>query len=86
MRILVFSTALIALSISATFADSMACGQYIIQGGETEPAMKDEVKEKCGEPTAEDGNNWIYEREGENTKILHFGANGGLESVSERVE
>jgi len=86
MKYLVFSTLLIALPTSSTFADSMACGQYMIQDGETEPVMKDEVQEKCGEPTATDGNNWIYERDGENAKILHFGANGGLESISERTE
>ena len=84
---LILSLALLAMvHVSTAVADTMACGQHMIQSGETEPLEKQEVAQKCGEPTTKDGNDWVYERDGENTKILHFNDNGGLESISERVD
>ena len=81
-----FSTCLLMTLLGGTvLADTMTCGQYMIQSGETNPVTKDEVEQQCGQPTAKEGNDWIYQRAGENTKILHFNDNGGLESISERV-
>jgi hypothetical protein len=70
---------------STALAESISCGQFMIEDDQTDPVTKNEVLKKCGEPTVERGNDWVYERYGQNTKILHFNDNGGLESISERV-
>ena len=43
-------------------AGSMRCGQHTISdGGRTGPGTY-EVLKRCGEPTARQGNTWVYEK------------------------
>ncbi len=85
MRTIFFPFMLLMASTSTVLADSISCGQSMIQGGLTDPVTKDEVLQKCGEPSAKEGNDWIYERDGGATAVLHLNDNGDLESISERV-
>jgi hypothetical protein len=73
---------LLLFSLSA-LAGTMECGEQIIQDGQLEGPFESGVLAACGEPTARDGNNWIYEREGQTTKVLHFNDSGQLEEISE---
>jgi len=73
---------LLFFSLTA-LAGSMECGGQIIEDGQLEGPFESDVLAACGEPTARDGNNWIYEREGQPNKVLHFNDSGQLEEISE---
>jgi hypothetical protein len=68
---------------SMALAESIQCGDETIEDGELEGPFESDVLAACGEPTARDGNNWIYERPGEATKVLHFNDSGELEEITE---
>lgn len=44
--------------IPSTFADTLRCGTALVAIGDSEP----ELLQKCGPPTAQDGNRWFYDR------------------------
>lgn len=74
---------LLLLSLTA-LAGSMECGGQIIEDGQLQGPFKSDVLAACGEPTARDGNNWIYKREGQFTNVLHFNDSGQLEEISQQ--
>lgn len=43
---------------SPLLADTMTCGQALVETGDTEY----QVEQKCGKPTAKEMNRWIYDR------------------------
>ena len=61
-------------------ANSMRCGTHIITSGLSDSPGKYEVLKRCGEPTAGDGDTWIYERSSSITKVVRF-SNGQLLSI-----
>lgn len=72
---IVATSLFMALSAPDVFATSMRCGGKLVEIGDNEY----QVLNKCGRPTYEHGNRWIYDRgPGRFLKILVFGANGKL--------
>ena len=63
-------------------AGDMECGTHLITDDEINGQSKSEVREKCGDPNEEYGNNWHYKKEEGLTYILHFNDDGQLESIS----
>jgi outer membrane biogenesis lipoprotein LolB len=60
------------------------CGETIIDDEQLVPATAAEVLAACGEPTSKAGGQWVYDQQGQFTKILEFDADGNLQSISER--
>ena len=71
----------LAFGAESASATSMRCGVHVIQDGGRHGPMQYEVLKKCGEPTVRHGDTWIYERRGQPTLILRFGANGILSTI-----
>lgn len=82
--IAVFAGMLLAGSAQA---GSMTCGDTIISGGQLDGQFKQQILEQCGEPTSQDGVNWIYDRSdvGQGIYILHFSDSDQLDSVEEQM-
>ena len=68
-------------------AGSMSCGGALISDDQPDGQSTHRILAKCGEPTARDGNDWLYDRAdlGEGTYILHFNDSGRLESIEEQI-
>ena len=69
-----------APAFASALAEDMACGEYFISGDQIEPMVREEVLEKCGEPTSKTGDHWYYEEQG---KVLIFNADGSLETIQD---
>ena len=68
------------LASTATLGGNFYCGQYIIKRG----ASKAEVAEKCGTPTSQSSDQWIYNRGRTKFAItLHFRADGTVNRIEE---
>ncbi len=63
-------------------AGEMECGTHIISDGEISGQTKHEIRQKCGKPHEESGNDWYYKKEEGLTHKLHFNDSGQLESIS----
>ena len=74
---LVIST---VITESAMAIGSMRCGTHIITSGMSDSPGKYEVLKRCGEPTARDGDTWVYKRSSSITKVVRF-SNGQLLSI-----
>jgi hypothetical protein len=62
----------------------MRCGTYLIHaGGGPDSSWMYEVLKKCGEPSAKNGNNWIYVQ-GSMHRILTFNFEGRLQRIESR--
>ncbi len=68
----------------ALSAGNMRCGGQIIEDGQTVGPYKAEIRELCGPPTYDSGDQWIYVQEGKANKVLDFDAQGQLNSISEQ--
>ena len=66
-------------------AGSMECGEEIIEDGGTSGPMLAEVIEKCGNPSSQDGDSYIYEKE-DATYVLVFDDSGNLDSITVNVD
>ncbi len=72
-------TGLILVS-TAALGGNFYCGQHIIKRG----ASKAEVAEKCGTPTSQTSDQWIYNRGTTKFAItLHFRADGTVNRIEE---
>ena len=81
--ILVAALAAIAPFVATdVFAASMRCGGHIISAGQRHGMGKYEVLKRCGQPTERYGNTWIYEKQGQQRRVLRFGADGMLSDIS----
>lgn len=70
------------LALEPVFANgSMRCGTHIISPGGRHGPGKYEVLKKCGEPTARQGDTWVYERPGDVKRVLRFDASGNLTRI-----
>jgi hypothetical protein len=64
-------------------ANEMRCGEHYISGDQVEPIVREQVLEKCGEPTSKTGDHWYYEKQG---KILVFNSGGSLITIRDAGE
>lgn len=74
----VFGFLFLAGPVSAGY---MSCGTHIIQDGQRKGPGKYEVSKKCGRPTEQFGNTWVYDFPGQTKKILRFNDSGQLMSI-----
>ena len=63
-------------SVQVAAAGSMRCGTHIISSGQGNSPGMYEVLKRCGEPTARQGNTWIYERSSSVSRQVRFDSNG----------
>lgn len=67
--------------VEPVLANSMRCGTHIITAGmRASPGMY-EVLKRCGEPKAQYGNTWVYERSSSVTHVVTFSSNGQIRSI-----
>lgn len=66
-------------------AANMQCAGGVIQDGLRTPITAPEVRSKCGDPTHEKGNTWMYEK-GNLIFTLHFDTNGNLQTLQGRMK
>jgi hypothetical protein len=80
------STAL--LMAGSAQAGSMTCGDAIITDDQPDGQFTSQILAQCGEPTARNGNDWLYDRAdvGQGTYVLHFNDAGQLESIEQQIE
>lgn len=83
MRSVFFGSMLMLYGIPTGMADSMNCGNNIIEGDQLNGMSMGEVENLCGKPDAQYGSDWTYKKD-QSTYILHFNGNGQLESLSEQ--
>ena len=62
-------------------AGYMRCGVHTISDGQRKGMGKYEVSKKCGQPTEQFGNTWVYDFPGQSKKILRFNDSGQLSSI-----
>jgi len=74
----VFGLLLLAGPVSAGY---LRCGTHIIQDGQRKGPGKYEISKKCGRPTEQYGNTWVYDLPGQTKKILRFNDSGQLTSI-----
>ena len=72
----------LAFGAESAVATTMMCGETIIDGEQLVPATAAQVLAACGEPTSKTEGEWVYERQGQFTKILEFDSDGNLQSIS----
>ena len=57
-------------------AGTMRCGTHIISSGQGNSPGQYEVLKRCGEPTARQGDTWIYEKSSSVSTKIRFDRNG----------
>jgi hypothetical protein len=62
-------------------AGYLTCGTHVIQDGQHNGPGKYEISKKCGRPTEQFGNTWVYDFPGQTKKILRFNDAGQLISI-----
>ncbi len=74
------------LLVGTAHAASITCGHATITDDQPEAQTTQQVRDKCGEPTAKNGSDWIYDRSdvGQGVYVLHFNGSGQLESIKEK--
>ena len=66
----------------ASAGGSMKCGTHIISSGQGNSPGQYEVLKRCGEPTARQGNTWIYERSSSVTRQIRFDSQGNILDIN----
>ena len=79
IKVLAFAIAAAGVAAPA-LAQEIRCGNHLIAGDQMQPLLKEQVLEKCGEPTSKDYNRWFYQQQG---KILVFNDNGELDHIQD---
>ena len=72
----------LALAAPAVLAGSLACQGNIISPGITRAALV----EACGEPTARDGEKWIYKMPGDFPMVVTFGIDGVVNFIEDATD
>jgi hypothetical protein len=62
-------------------AGHMRCGVHTVSDGQRKGMGKYEVLKKCGQPTEQIGNTWVYDTPGRSKKVLRFNDAGRLTSI-----
>ena len=84
MRMFIFSLAFVTavLMMSAALASDVSkveCGLEVVYVGD----LDDDVLSKCGEPTVDQGDAWVYD---DPSVVIHFGDGGPHRRRVERIE
>jgi hypothetical protein len=66
------------LAMHQAFADTFRCGTKLVDVGDSEYDLLD----RCGEPSARDGNRWIYDRGPEQLTIIVKVGEGVVRSIN----
>ena len=68
-------------------ASSITCGNAIITDDQPEGQFKQQILDKCGQPTLKDGDNWLYDRSdaGQGIYVLHFNGSGQVDSIKQQL-
>jgi hypothetical protein len=83
------STACAGLLFAGTAqAGSITCGDATITDDQDEGQTTMQILDQCGQPTSQDGDNWLYDRSdvGQGTYILHFDDSGQLDSIQQQMD
>ena len=77
---------LVALSLvsRAAVAGSMRCGTDLIENGQREPVLREEVISRCGSPESESGDSLVY-KEDDTVYVLRF-SEGELVEITEKAQ
>jgi hypothetical protein len=67
--------------VGQSIAGSLRCGTHIISSGQRSAPYKHEVLKKCGEPTARNGNTWIYRQSSSVTRVVKFSGDGQVSAI-----
>jgi hypothetical protein len=70
------------LSAESAMGTMMRCGETLIDDEQLVPATAAQVLAACGEPTSKEDGKWVYEQQGQSTRILEFDGDGNLQSIS----
>ena len=72
----------------AVQAGSMSCGDATITDDQDQGQTTMQILEQCGQPTSQDGDNWLYDRSdmGQGIYILHFDDSGQLDSIQQQLD
>ena len=84
MRIMstLIGSILILCGTSTAMAGIMKCGTHYIDDGQADGQTQDVIRAKCGEPSEEKWNDWVYKID-DKTYRLHFNDNKELETIYE---
>ena len=74
------------LYLQGLSAGNMRCGGEIIEDGQTVGPYKEQIRELCGPPTYQSGDQWIYVYHGTANKVLDFNDDGQLEAISDEYQ
>jgi len=75
----------LALGTESAMATNMMCGETIIDDEQTVPATAAQVLAACGEPASRSDGEWVYEQQGQSTRVLVFDTEGNLQSISDQA-
>ncbi len=74
---------LLAISTGSVTAGSIRCQGELLLDDQTAPLTETQVREKCGQPVAQDFRVLTYRTEDNVTRVLHFNDAGELETITE---
>jgi hypothetical protein len=73
---------LMIVSSQPALAGSMRCGTHIISSGQGNSPGQYEVLKRCGEPTARQGNTWIYSKSSSVQRTIRFDSQGNILDIN----
>ena len=68
----------------SAMAEMMRCSSSVIDDEKLVPVTAAQVLAACGEPASRENGQWVYEQQGQPTRVLHFDAEGNLQSITEQ--
>jgi hypothetical protein len=74
----------VALGTQGAMAQTMKCGDTVIDAEQLVPMTREQVLAACGEPASKEFGQWVYERSGQFPMVLQFDPDGNLQSISEQ--
>jgi hypothetical protein len=83
-----YIAAIAAALLSGTAqAGSITCGDAIITDDQPDGQFKQQILDKCGQPTSKDGDNWLYDRShvAQGIYVLHFNGSGQVDSIKPQM-
>ena len=81
---LIGTTLVLAISFMepAAATGTIKCGTHIVSAGQGKPVGQYEVLKRCGEPTARQGNTWLYKRSSSVMRSIRFNSNGEIVAIN----
>jgi hypothetical protein len=78
----VFVSIFVLGGMPPAMATDMECGNNYIEDDQFKGQTKEQIRQACGNPTAEVDGDWIYNKDDSQYR-LHFDGNGRLDSMTE---